>query len=101
MSPLVSKSVIAMLRSEKFIFYIFSLNMGTILNTTGGDDVPKLELTKQLNYRIVDKIVRDLERIYKENYIYFNDVDLGEWETPGLLEFIKFVTCVKLSSCAV
>ena len=33
----------------------------------GGDDVPKFEPVKRLNYGIVDKMVRDLRRIYKEN----------------------------------
>ena len=33
---------------------------------TGGGDVPKLEPLKRLNCRIIDKIVRDLRRIYKE-----------------------------------
>ena len=32
-----------------------------------GGDVPMFELVKRLNYRIVDKMVRDLRRIYKEN----------------------------------
>ena len=39
---------------------------------SGGDDVPKFEPAKRLNYRIVDKMVRDLRRIYKENPALFN-----------------------------
>lgn len=39
---------------------------------TGGDDVPKLEPIRSLHYTRVDKIVRDLRRIYKENPAYFD-----------------------------
>ena len=35
--------------------------------TEGGDDVPKLEPIRSLHYTRVDKIVRDLRRIYKDN----------------------------------
>ena len=38
----------------------------------GGDDVPMLEPIKRLNYRIIDKMVRDLRRIYKENATSFD-----------------------------
>jgi len=37
----------------------------------GGDDVPKLE-PKRLNFRSVDKMVRDLRRIYQENPALFD-----------------------------
>ncbi|MDP2668768.1 MAG: hypothetical protein Q8P07_02970 [bacterium] len=37
----------------------------------GDGDVPKLE-PKRLNFRSVDKIVRDLRRIYKENPALFD-----------------------------
>jgi hypothetical protein len=37
-----------------------------MLYSAGGGDVPKLE-SKRLEFRSVDKIVRDLRRIYKEN----------------------------------
>ena len=37
-----------------------------MISNFGGGDVPKLEPIKRLNYRIVDKMVRDLRRIYKE-----------------------------------
>lgn len=37
-----------------------------------GDDVPKLEPIRSLHYTRVDKIVRDLRRIYKENPAYFD-----------------------------
>jgi len=37
----------------------------------GGGDVPKLE-PKRLNFRSVDKIVRNLRRIYKENPALFD-----------------------------
>lgn len=36
-----------------------------------GDDVPKLE-PKRFDFRSVDKIVRDLRRIYKEKPAYFD-----------------------------
>lgn len=36
-----------------------------------GGDVPKLE-PKRLDFRRVDKIVRDLKRIYKENPALFD-----------------------------
>jgi len=36
-----------------------------------GGDVPKLE-PRRLNFRSVDKIVRDLRRIYKENPALFD-----------------------------
>jgi hypothetical protein len=36
-----------------------------------GGDVPKLE-PKRLNFRSVDKMVRDLRRIYKENPVLFD-----------------------------
>jgi hypothetical protein len=32
-----------------------------------GDDVPKLEPVSSLHYSRVDKIVRDLRRMFKEN----------------------------------
>ena len=38
----------------------------------GGDDVPKLEPIRSLHYKRVDKIVRDLRRIYKENPTHFD-----------------------------
>ncbi len=37
----------------------------------GGGDVRKFE-PKRLNFKSVDKIVRDLRRIYKENPAYFD-----------------------------
>ncbi|OGZ41476.1 MAG: hypothetical protein A2W41_04535 [Candidatus Ryanbacteria bacterium RIFCSPHIGHO2_01_45_13] len=39
---------------------------------SGGGDVPKLEPIKRFNFRSVDKIVRDLRRIYKENPTLFD-----------------------------
>ena len=38
----------------------------------GGGDVPMFEPIKRLNYRIIDKIVRDLRRIYKERPALFD-----------------------------
>jgi len=38
---------------------------------SGGGDVPKLE-PRRLDFRSVDKIVRDLRRIYKENPALFD-----------------------------
>jgi len=37
-----------------------------------GDDVPKLEPIRTLHFSRIDKIVRDLRRIYKENPSYFD-----------------------------
>ncbi len=42
-----------------------------LLRGEGGGDVPKLE-PKRLDFRSVDKIVRDLRRIYKENPALFD-----------------------------
>ena len=42
----------------------------TALNLCGGD-VPKLEPVR-LNFRRIDKIVRDVRRIYKENSALFD-----------------------------
>ena len=36
-----------------------------------GGDFRNFEPVKRLNYRIIDKIVRDLRRIYKENPAWF------------------------------
>ena len=38
----------------------------------GGGDVPKLEPIRGLHYSRVDKIVRDLRRIYKDNPASFD-----------------------------
>jgi len=46
-------------------------NYSYLLNLPGGDDVRKFE-PKRLNFRSVDKIVRDLRRIYKENPTSFD-----------------------------
>jgi len=37
----------------------------------GGDDVPKLEPIRVLSFHRVDKIIRQLRRIYKDNPSYF------------------------------
>jgi len=37
-----------------------------------GDDVPKLEPVRVFSFHRVDKIVRHLRRIYKENPAYFD-----------------------------
>ena len=37
-----------------------------------GGDVPKFEPVKRLNNRVVDKLIRDLRRIYKENPALFD-----------------------------
>jgi hypothetical protein len=37
----------------------------------GGDDVPKLEPIRVLSLHRVDKIIRQLRRIYKDNPSYF------------------------------
>jgi len=42
------------------------------LKIIGGGDVPKLEPIRTLHFSRVDKIVRDLRRIYKENPAYFD-----------------------------
>jgi len=42
-----------------------------VVNILGGGDVPKLE-PRRLDFRSVDKIVRNLRRIYKENPAYFD-----------------------------
>jgi len=41
-------------------------------STLGGDDCRNFEPKVQLNYSNVDKIVRDLRRIYKENLTLFD-----------------------------
>src|SRR3989338_825300 len=43
-----------------------------LISISGGDDVPKLEPIRTLHFSRVDKIVRDLRRIYKENPSYFD-----------------------------
>ena len=58
-----------------FQFWNVAQNKGIltlIFKTTGGDDVPKLEPIRGLHYSRVDKIVRDLRRIYKENPTLFD-----------------------------
>ena len=40
--------------------------------TSGGGDVPKLEPVRVFSFHRVDKIVRHLRRIYKENPSYFD-----------------------------
>jgi len=43
-----------------------------LFKTTGGDDVPKLEPMRTLHFSRVDKIVRDLRQIYRENPTCFD-----------------------------
>src|SRR3989339_2027499 len=51
-----------------------------IRNCPGGGDVPKLE-PRRLNFRRVDKIVRDLRRIYKENPALFDIPTFAQKQT--------------------
>jgi len=46
--------------------------IATLQRGEGGDDVPKLEPIRSLHYTRVDKIVRDLRRIYKDNPASFD-----------------------------
>jgi len=40
--------------------------------TSGGGDVPKFEPKKWLKFKDIDKSIRQLRRIYKENPAYFD-----------------------------
>lgn len=44
----------------------------SLLRSEGGDDVPKFEPVRMFSFHRVDKIVRNLQRIYKENLSYFD-----------------------------
>ena len=45
--------------------------VGPLRRTEGGNDVPKLEPVQVFSYHRIDKIVRELKRIYKDNPAYF------------------------------
>ncbi len=49
-----------------------SFRVAKLRRGEGGDDVPKLEPIRSLHYTRVDRIVRDLRRIYKDNPASFD-----------------------------
>jgi len=51
---------------------IFGNHFGFFIILLGGDDVPMFEPVKRLNVRNIDRIIRNLRQIYKENPGYFD-----------------------------